>query len=161
MDGPDRAGKTPLVEQADGIEADLYSLVRAYISFLSGCDACVMETLRAARARDGDPARLSLLSSWRRAPSRTFSERERMALVWAEVVAVSGEDGIGEVLREEIAEQFTPPELTVLTRAMKASRGYPRLMREQSEVGPSDRLRAGRRARSCRSMESCELCTIA
>lgn len=147
-------------EGADGIGSDLRSLVQAYISYLSGCDVCVVDSLRAARARDGDSARLRLLSSWRRAPLRTFTERERVALVWAEVVAVSGEEGIGEVVREEISELFTPDDLAALTRVMKTSRGYARLMRERAGIVPSKRRRGGRRAGPCGSRESCELCAI-
>jgi alkylhydroperoxidase family enzyme len=142
------------VEAADGIGSDLRSLVRAYISYLSGCDACVVESLRAARAQDGDPLRFHLLSSWRRAPLRMFTERERVALVWAEVVAVSGEAEIGEALRGEISEQFTADERAALTRSVTASRGYARLVRERGGAVPRERRRAG----PCGSRERCELC---
>lgn len=142
----------------DGIGPDLRSLVQAYVSYLSGCDTCVVESLRAARAADGDPARLRLLSSWRRAPLRTYTDRECLALVWAEVVAVSGEAEIGEALREDISELFTPDELAALTRAVTTSRGYARLVRERDGVVAPERHRAGSRAAPCRSRKSCQLC---
>lgn len=148
-------------EGADGIGPELRSLVETYVSYLSGCDACVIEALRAARAMDGDPARLHRLSTWRRAPFRMYTDRERIALVWAEVVAVSGENGIGEALRQLASDLFSREELSALTRIVLISPGSRRLMLERTGGTLPGRRGRGRRIDPCGRQESCELCAVA
>lgn len=145
-------------EGADGIEPELRSLVRAYVAYLSGCDTCTMDSLRVAYAVAGDIQRLRRMPTWRRAPLYTYSDRERMALVWVEVVAVLGEEGIGEELRRQATELFSAEELAVLTRTVLATRGYRRMLLERTGSVRPERRRPARRADPCGSQESCELC---
>ena len=145
-------------EDDGGIGPELRSLIETYVSYLSGCDACAIESLRAARAADADPSRLHLLSTWRRAPFRTYTDRERIALVWAEVVVVLGEAGVEESLRREASALFSPAELADLTRAVLTTRAYRRLTLERTGAVIPSRRRAGRRATSCRDRESCDMC---
>jgi alkylhydroperoxidase family enzyme len=137
-----------------GTAPELYTLVRTYVSYLSGCDACVMESLRAAGAADADLSRLYRLSTWRRAPLRTYTERERIALVWAEVVALLGEEGVGEALRRQAEEHFRAEELDDLTRVVTGTRGHRRLMLERAGVVPSGR----RRGNACPVRENRDTC---
>lgn len=145
-------------EGVDGIGPELRSLVETYVSYLSGCDACVIEALRAAHALDADPSRLRLLSTWRRAPLRTYTDRERIALVWAEVVAVMDEAGIGETLRRQASESFSAGEMDALTRTVLATRGYRRLVLERAGGTRSEPPWRSRPAAPCLSRAGCELC---
>ena len=113
------------------IGPELRSLVETYVSYLSGCDPCATESLRLARGLESDPLRLHLLSTWRRAPRRTYSERERVALVWTEVVAALGEQGVGEALRRQASELFSAEEMVALTEVVLATHGYRRLVLER------------------------------
>ena len=124
-----------------GTAPGLHTLVRTYVSYLSGCDACAMESLQEASAVDADLTRLYRLASWRRAPHHTYSDRERTALVWAEVVAVLGEEGVEEALRREAEEHFSNEELDDLTRVVTGTRGHRRLMLERTGTGLPARQR--------------------
>jgi alkylhydroperoxidase family enzyme len=140
------------------IEPELRSLVRAYVGFLSGCDECTLASLRAARELDRDPERLTLLATWKRAPRERYSERERAALVWAEVVAVSGEEGVGQSLRDRAERKFSASELARLTEIVRTARGWKRIERESHAVadpaGPRRRFAAAR----CEHRTVCHLC---
>lgn len=141
----------------DGIPPELRSLVQTYVAYLSGCDACALRSLRSAIVADGNPGRLRLLSTWRRATLRTFTPRERAALVWAEVVAVQGQGAIDPVLRQQMTESFPGDELDELTRTVVSTQGYRRLTRERLGAhGPTRHER--RHGARFEEQELCELC---
>ncbi|HET8654622.1 MAG TPA: carboxymuconolactone decarboxylase family protein [Longimicrobiaceae bacterium] len=140
------------------IEPEVRSLVQAYVAFLSGCDECTLASLRAAREMDRDPERLTLLATWKRAPLERYSDRERAALVWAEVVAVSGEEGVGEALRDRAEQKFSAAELASLTEIVRTARGWKRIEREVHAVGeaagPHRRFSTAR----CEHRTVCRIC---
>jgi len=64
--------------------ARLLELVQLRLSQINGCGFCVDMHWRALMKQEIDPRHLNALAVWREAPF--FSERERAALAWSELV---------------------------------------------------------------------------
>src|SRR5690242_15944576 len=75
------------------LDPRLYELVKIRASQLNGCAFCLDMHARDARAQGEDQRRLDVLSAWREAPG-LFTERERAALAFTEVVTRIGEAGV-------------------------------------------------------------------
>ena len=68
----------------DLLGAKLVDLVLLRVSQINGCAYCIDMHWRDLIKLDADPRHLNALAGWREAPF--FSERERAALRWAEIV---------------------------------------------------------------------------
>ena len=85
------------------IEPGLRSLITVTVSRINGCRFCVDLNSATALERHVSPEKLADLSRFK--TSSHYTERERIALRFAEAVTRTGDDGL-EVLREEARSRF-------------------------------------------------------
>ena len=108
-----------------GLESSLIELVKIRASQLNGCAYCIDMHTKDARARGETEQRIYALSAWRETPF--FTERERAALAWTEVVTLVAEGPIEGEDYEDVREQFDEKSLVDLTLAIVAINGWNRL----------------------------------
>ena len=108
-----------------GLEHSLLELVKTRASQINGCGYCLDMHTKDARAAGETEQRLYLLTAWREAPF--YSERERAALAWTEVITRISEEPIEDDLYAEMRRHFNEKELTDLTLAVIAINGWNRL----------------------------------
>jgi AhpD family alkylhydroperoxidase len=87
-------------------------LVRIRASQLNGCAYCIDTHSKDARAIGETEQRLYALPAWRETPF--FSDRERAALSFTETVTRLSETHVPDEAYEEIAAEFSPPEVAAL-----------------------------------------------
>ncbi|SER08913.1 alkylhydroperoxidase AhpD family core domain-containing protein [Faunimonas pinastri] len=110
---------------ASGLEKQLTELVKLRVSQINGCAFCVQHHLNIARKIGVAAAKLDLLAAWRDAG--LFSDREKAALEWAELLtalpsASPPEDAFGR-LRLHVSEA----EAIFLTAAIATINAWNRL----------------------------------
>lgn len=111
--------------EGSGLEHSLIELVKIRASQINGCAFCIdMHTLD-ARAMGETEQRLYLLSAWHEAPF--YTERERAALAWTEVVTLISESHASDADYADALLQFSEQELVDLTMAIVAINGWNRL----------------------------------
>jgi AhpD family alkylhydroperoxidase len=126
-----------------GLERTLLELVRMRASQINGCGYCLDMHSKDARAAGESEQRLYLLPAWREAPF--YSERERAALAWTEVVTAISVKDVPDELYQEARAQFSDEELVDLTMAVVAINGWNRLaIAFRAEVGSYQPPAAGR-----------------
>lgn len=108
-----------------GLEAGLLELVRLRAPQINGCAYCIDMHTKDARAAGESEQRLYALSAWRETPF--YSERERAALEWTEVVTQISQDHVPDELYERVRPHFSEKELVDLTLAVIAINGWNRL----------------------------------
>ena len=108
-----------------GLEPTLIELVKIRASQLNGCAYCIDMHTKEARARGETEQRIYALSAWRETPF--FTERERAALAWTEVVTLVAEGPIEDEDYDDVREQFDEKALVDLTLAIVAINGWNRL----------------------------------
>jgi AhpD family alkylhydroperoxidase len=87
--------------EESGWEHSLLELVKARVSQMNGCAFCIDMHTKDARAAGEIEQRLYGLSAWREAPY--YSERERAALAWAEVVTNIWQTHVSDEESESVA----------------------------------------------------------
>jgi len=108
-----------------GIEQSLLNLVLLRSSQINHCAYCLDMHFQDARANGETEQRLYSLDAWRETPF--YSDRERAALAWTESVTLLSDDGVPDVVYEQVRDQFTEAELVRLTMAVIAINGWYRL----------------------------------
>jgi AhpD family alkylhydroperoxidase len=108
-----------------GLEHPLLELVKTRASQINGCAHCLDMHTKEARAAGETEQRLYTLSAWREAPF--FTDRERAALAWTEVVTRISETHIDDALYEEVRRNLSEREIADLTLAVVAINGWNRL----------------------------------
>ena len=108
-----------------GLERPLLELMKRRVSQMNGCALCIDVQTKDARAAGESEQRLYGLSAWREAPF--YSERERAALAWAEVVTLISQTHASDEEYEAARAQFGEEELVKLTMAVIAINGWNRL----------------------------------
>src|SRR5450759_2894438 len=108
-----------------GLEPDLLELVKLRASQINGCAYCIDMHTKDARSRGESEQRLFGVSAWREAPF--YSERERVALAWAESVTKISEDQLPDEIYNLVKKHFTERELVDLTLAVIAINAWNRL----------------------------------
>jgi AhpD family alkylhydroperoxidase len=100
--------------QLDDVDLDhrLRELVRIRASQLNGCAYCIDTHNKDARAVGETEQRLYALPAWRESPF--FTERERAALSFTEAVTRLAETHVPDAAYEEVAAEFSPPEVAAL-----------------------------------------------
>jgi len=117
-----------------GLEHSLLELVKIRASQMNGCAYCLDMHTKDARAAGETEQRLYVSSAWREAPF--YTERERSALEWTEVVTDIGRHGVDEDVYQRTREHFTENELVDLTMAVVTINGWNRLaIAFSAEVG--------------------------
>src|SRR5215210_7202473 len=82
-----------------GLEHSLLELVKTRVSQINGCAFCIDMHTKDARAAGETEQRLYALNAWREAPF--YTDRERAALAWAEVVTKVTEGHVPDEIYEE------------------------------------------------------------
>ena len=108
-----------------GFDKLLLHLVKMRASQINGCAYCLDMHSKDARADGESEQRLYGLSAWRETPY--YSERERAALDWTEVLTLVAEQGVPDDAYERARAQFSEDELVHLTLAIVAINGWNRL----------------------------------
>ena len=108
-----------------GLEPSLLELLKLRASQINGCAYCIDMHTKDARARGESEQRLYLLDAWRESPF--YTERERAALEWTEVVTLITQGHVPDEVYERVRGQFTEKELANLTLAVVAINGWNRL----------------------------------
>lgn len=102
--------------KASGIESGILYLVDIRASQLNGCAFCLDMHIKQAKIGGERELRLHHVAIWRESP--LFSERERAALAWTEVLTRLGEHGVSDSDYAAALEQFSEKELSDLTFAV-------------------------------------------
>ena len=108
-----------------GLEHSLLELIKTRVSQINGCAFCIDMHTKDARAAGETEQRLYGLNAWREAPY--YSDRERAALAWAEVVTNISESHASDAEYESARAQFSEEELVKLTMAIITINGWNRL----------------------------------
>ena len=108
-----------------GLEKSLLELVKTRASQLNGCAYCIDMHTKDARMHGETEQRLYALSAWHETPF--FSERERAALAWTEVLTRIAGHGVSDTDFAAARAQFSDKELVDLTLAIVAINGWNRL----------------------------------
>src|SRR5215212_2994955 len=111
--------------EESGLERPLLELVKTRVSQINGCAFCIDMHTKDARVAGETEQRLYGLSAWREAPY--YSERERAALAWAEVVTLIFQTHASDEEYEAVRAQFSEEELVKLTMAIIAINRWNRL----------------------------------
>jgi len=114
------------IHDAGRLEPALIELVLMRVSQINGCAYCLDMHSKDARAAGETEQRLYVLPAWRE--TRLFSERERIALQWAEeLTALASPEAVSDALYEQARQQFEETELVDLTLLVVAINGWNRL----------------------------------
>ena len=96
----------------------LADLVFLRVSQINGCAYCIDMHWRDLMRQDADPRHLNAVAGWREAPF--FSERERAALRWAEIVTATPHSDASDDEFASLRAHFSDAEIAELGFAIAA-----------------------------------------
>ncbi len=99
-----------------GLDASLVDLVQLRVSIINGCAYCIDAHTKDARFRGETEQRLYAVAAWEEAPF--FSDRERAALAWTDIVCKNSETHVPDEAFTQARKYFTEKELVDLTMAI-------------------------------------------
>ena len=102
--------------EESGLNKQLLELVKIRASQINGCAFCAQLHLNIARMHDVPQEKLDLVAVWRDAG--IFSDDERAALAWTEILTDGVRQGISDAAYAAVLEQFSETELAHLTAAV-------------------------------------------
>lgn len=108
-----------------GLDEPLVNLVCLRASQINGCAFCIDMHWKDLRAAGENEQRLYGLDAWEESPY--YSDRERAALAWTEVVTNIRDGHVPNEVYEKVRESFNEKELADLTLAITAINGWNRL----------------------------------
>src|SRR6516225_9157001 len=108
-----------------GLDHKLLHLLKLRASQINGCAFCMDMHWKDARAAGETEQRLYGLDAWRESPY--YTDRERAALAWTEVVTAITQGHVPDEVYEEAHRQFKEKELADLTLAVAAINAWNRL----------------------------------
>ena len=111
--------------EESGLERSLLELVKTRVSQINGCAYCIDMHTKDARALGESEQRLYALNAWRETPF--YTDRERAALAWAEVITLISQSHASDEEFEAARAQFSEEELVKLTLAVITINGWNRL----------------------------------
>ncbi len=114
------------IETAGRLEPALVQLVLMRVSQINGCAFCLDMHSKDARATGETEQRLYLLPAWRE--TKLYSERERVALAWAEeLTELASPEAVSDALYAQANQQFKEEELVDLTVLVVAINSWNRI----------------------------------
>lgn len=113
------------ISKTSGLDEGLFILMDIRASQLNGCAFCLDMHVKQARIHSERELRLHHVAIWQESP--LFSERERAALKWTEVLTRLAPEGVSDEVYTEVREQFSEVELSALTFRVMAINGWNRL----------------------------------
>jgi len=124
------------IHTAGRLEAPLIELVLMRVSQINGCAYCLDMHSKDARAAGETEQRLYVLPAWRE--TTLFSERERIALAWAEeLTELATREAVSDALYEQARQHFEEDALVDLTLLVVAINGFNRVNIAARTVGGS------------------------
>ena len=109
-----------------GLEANLIHLVKLRVSQINGCAYCLDMHSKDARAAGETEQRLYVLPAWRE--TTLFSERERIALAWAEeLTELDSHNAVSDALYEQARQHFDEEALVDLTLLVASINSWNRI----------------------------------
>ena len=99
-----------------GLDPELQELVKLRASQINGCAFCTQLHLNESRHMGIAAPKLDLVAVWREAG--IFSDREKAALAWTELLTRLSEHHITDDDYAAVSEHFTPQELAWLSAAV-------------------------------------------
>lgn len=108
-----------------GLEKPLLELVKTRASQINGCAYCLDMHSKDALKAGESVQRLISLDAWREAPY--YTERERAALEWTEVITEISIHEVSDELYNYVSTQFSEKEIVALTLAVIAINSWNRL----------------------------------
>jgi AhpD family alkylhydroperoxidase len=114
-----------LATKSGSVEKSILHLVDMRVSQMNGCAFCVDMHAKQAKIEGERELRLYHIAVWRE--STLFSERERAALEWAEVLTALPPHGVPEEVFTKVREQLSEQEISDLTFAIMAINGWNRV----------------------------------
>ena len=122
------------VHAAGRLEPALIELVLMRVSQINGCAFCLDMHSKDARAAGETEQRLYLLPAWRE--TRLYSERERIALAWAEdLTELASHEPVSDALYEQAGQVFEEAELVDLTLLVVAINSWNRVNVAARSIG--------------------------
>jgi len=126
------------VHSAGRLEARLIDLVLMRVSQINGCAYCLDMHSKDARAAGETEQRLYVLPAWRE--TTLFSERERIALAWAEeLTELNSHDAVSDALYEQARQLFDEDALVDLTLLVVTINSWNRINIAGRTIGGSYR----------------------
>ncbi|MCB9480106.1 MAG: carboxymuconolactone decarboxylase family protein [Deltaproteobacteria bacterium] len=108
-----------------GLDYGLIELVKLRASQINGCAFCIdLHTTRLREHGDTDK-RMHLVSAWRE--STLFSDRERAALEWTEVLTRLADRHLPREALDRVRDQFDDDEVVKLTMTIVVINGWNRI----------------------------------
>ena len=107
------------------IEEPLLHLVRLRASQINGCAYCIDMHWKDLRMIGEEELKLYGLDAWEESPY--YTERERAAIAWTEVVTLLTNGHVSEQVYDEVRSQFSAKELCDLTLAIATINAWNRL----------------------------------
>jgi AhpD family alkylhydroperoxidase len=124
------------VHAAGRLEPALIELVLMRCSQINGCAYCLDMHSKDARAAGETEQRLYVLPAWRE--TNLFSERERIALAWAEeLTELNSHEAVSDALYEQARQHFEEEALVDLTLLVVAINGWNRINIAARTIGGS------------------------
>jgi AhpD family alkylhydroperoxidase len=122
------------IRSAGRLESALIELVLMRVSQINGCAFCLDMHSKDARAAGETEQRLYVLPAWRE--TKLYSERERIALAWAEeLTRLDSPEAVSDALYEQARQVFEEAELVDLTLLVVAINGWNRVNVAARSIG--------------------------
>lgn len=101
------------LEKVSTIDKTIKHLIDIRVSQINGCVFCLDMHHKEARIHGERELRLYHMAAWRESP--LFSEKERAALEWAELLTKIGEHGVSDQDFDKVRSFFSEKEVSDLT----------------------------------------------
>ncbi|QNN48262.1 carboxymuconolactone decarboxylase family protein [Thermomonas brevis] len=121
------------VHDGGRLEPTLQQLVLMRVSQINGCAYCLDMHSKDARAAGETEQRLHLLPAWRE--TTLYSEREQIALAWAEELTELAHGAVSDALYERASAVFDEDALVDLTLLVVAINGWNRINVAARNIG--------------------------
>ena len=108
-----------------GFEASLLGLVRLRSSWMNGCEYCIHIHSAELRKLNEPAGRIDGLAEWRN--SDLYTQRERAALAWTEVVTNIQDGHAPDVVYDEVRAHFSDVETIDLTLVITTINAWNRI----------------------------------
>lgn len=112
--------------QKCGLNKTMLELVKVRVSQINGCAYCVAMHVVEARKTGASEEQLNMLAVWREAT--LFSDEERAALAWAEVLTRLGNYEVCDDAYQQVRRLYSNEQVAELSLAVVEINGWNRLM---------------------------------
>jgi AhpD family alkylhydroperoxidase len=107
------------------LEPALQEFVRLLVSVRNGCEYCVRVHTKELQKHNETPERISGVTAWQGSP--LYTQRERAALAWAEVVTNIQDGHAPDAVYDEVRAHFSEVETVNLTWTISTMNAWNRI----------------------------------